>query len=1290
MNSLNLYNNPNSNTGSSELRINYFVLLLLIVFQISSLFAQETEIRFKHISNQDGLSNDIVNCIAQDHKGFMWIGTMEGLNRYDGSKMTVFKRDLDDTLNIADNMIYDIYVDHKGDIWIGTQNGLCLYDTDHEKFRTYLLNKKMINLNTSNRVTCINETADNELIAAVELGFLYKFNKEKNNFEKIDYNFHSIKDFTVDNEGIFWIGGVEGFYSYNMYIDEYKKYDSFIENHNKILIKEVNTISQEGDTIWIGTIKGKIYYLLKSTEEIFSLKHDFDKTYFIYEIFKSTDGKIYVASTDGLYIYDKKKDNYISYKYNKEIPFGLSRVGITTVFEDFQNNIWLGSYQGGINLITANKEFNNYNFFSKVITLDIININTIIEDSKGILWLGSFDIGINVIDPKSNKRKTYFHNPEDPFSLGYGSVYSIFEDSKHNIWTGTYLGFLQKLPPGSNKFISYPFSPDVGNMNKGLDIRSITEDEDGYIWIIPHGNGLAKFNPKTGKFKHYFQDLNNLEGTIADNWAFQIIIDHLGYIWIATPSGLSKFNKKTESFQNFYPNDQDKNSICDNFINVIYEDSNNNLWIGTKFGLSLFKRDNNYFHNFYERDGLPSNQIKGILEHKPGELWISTGYGLSRMRYFEADKKDSIAVNFKNYNKSDNLQDNFFLDRSACKTKDGKLIFGCEKGIVLFDPDKITENTLPPKVYITSFKLFSKEVHPVDENSILTNNIMNTSEIKLKHNQNFFTFNYIAINYISNENNQYKYKLEGFDEDWIDAGNKHEASYTNVNPGKYIFKVIASNNDGYWNNEGTSINVIISPPLTGTWWFRIIIILLIITLIVAFNIIRTKTLKKQNIILEKKVKERTSELTGLNSKIQHQNDLLERQKNNIEKAYKELTKYRNKLEELVEERTKELIIAKDRALEADRLKSSFLANLSHEIRTPLNSIIGFSNLLFESEVSEDDKETFKNIIEGNNNILLSLINDIIDFSKIESGHLDIVFKEVLLKNIFNELQKIYELEIKKHIQDVKKNIEFKLNIADEAKEIVIITDEIRLKQLFTNLINNAIKFTHEGFIEVGCNVKSDNMLEFYVKDTGIGIEEKYHEAIFDRFIKLEEESYLYRGAGIGLTITKELVKLLGGSIHLDSIPGKGTKFSFTLPIKINGNKMQVKENNNKSKGIPELSGKTVLIAEDDISNFTYLEKLMQRTNAKILHALNGKEVLNFYKDDNSIALILMDIKMPEMDGISALKELKKLKFNAPAIAQTAYAFSDEIRKIMSAGFNEYITKPIIPKDLYELIDKYFK
>jgi signal transduction histidine kinase/ligand-binding sensor domain-containing protein/CheY-like chemotaxis protein len=1288
---------------------------LLASFYCTCSFAQFNGVQLKHISIEQGLSNNIVRCIIQDKDGYMWFGTNDGLNRFDGYTNVVYKKKINDNTTLCDNWIISLFVDSHKNLWVGTQAGVNLYNPVKDNFVQFIVDTVRQQINFANKVVRIIEDSKNDIYLTTEIGDLYRFDRKLEKFVRIEKTFPQIRTFIIDKDGRFWLGTIEGIVVYDNKTGEMHSYTSFTENGTSQPLNIIFSLYEEGDTIWIGNNHGKVLYTLKDDVNFKRLIFPAKNSFLINEINKRRNGLIYISDNIGIHIYNKKDNTFESITYNEFNKNGLNSEGVTSIYEDRLNNLWIGTVQGGVNLAVSGKAFTNINKYSKP-ALDILNISTICEDSKDNLWVGSFNIGVNSINYRTFKKQLYLNNPNDPNSLAYGTVHTIFEDHQKNMWFGTYIGYLQKLDAQTNKFISYKFSTSNKYALDGRDIRSLAEDKEGNLYIISHGSGLIKFNPSTGSYNVFKYDGGNVSGSFADDWSYQVYIDKTGIIWAATPSGLSRLDPKTETFSNYYPILSDSNSLSHKMLHVIFEDSNNILWIGTGFGLNAFNKTNNKFYRFYDKDGLPSNDIKSILEHKTNELWISTASGICRLRY-NIEKDGSVKVkSFRSYNKSDNLQDNYYWDRSACKLKNGKLAFGGENGIVVFNPDEIKDNTEIPNVYITDFKIFGKSIAIGEHDSILHSSISNTKEIKLKSKFNSFSFSYIALNYISTENNEYAYKMEGFDKDWIYAGYRREATYTNLDPGNYYFKVKASNNDKYWNEEGVTLKITILPPLLETWWFRILAIIIIVGLALFYYLDRIGILKKQNVILEKKVHERTKQLTKVNEELGEMNnwiltqneeisaqnqeiynkneeisiqkDMLEEQKNNVEMAYIELTQYRTKLEEIVEERTKELVESKEKAEESDRLKSSFLANLSHEIRTPLNSIIGFSNMIFDTDISDEERLKFKSIIESSSNTLLSLINDIIDFSKIEAGHLEIVMKEINLGHFFETLKDTYDLEVKKQLIGNHKHLDFRIATNETINALKIKTDEVRLRQVLTNLINNAIKFTNEGYIEVGCNILKDkNLFEFYVKDTGIGIREEHQQLIFERFRKVEDDkSNLYRGAGLGLAISQHLVRLMGGEIHVKSTLSEGSTFVFTLPF--DNSISSVSHNKFGDSTIPILENISILVAEDDYANFEYLDRLLRKTKAKVYHAINGLRVLEIVSKYPDIRLILMDIKMPEMNGIEALNELRKRNINIITIAQTAYYFSEELRKLIDQGFDDYIEKPVKPKEFYSIISKH--
>jgi signal transduction histidine kinase/ligand-binding sensor domain-containing protein len=1260
------------------------ILILFLIFINSTIsvfisHAQPNELLFKKINPENGFSNNLITCITQDQYGYIWFGTAEGLNRYDGYENKIFKKVLNDTTSLVDDHIICFYQDSKNRFWVGTMYGLCNYNFNTETFKNYIPDKTNPNLNTVNWISRIQESVDHELYMITENGVLYLFENDSLKLIRNFWEYGHVKDFLIDSLGIFWIGTIDGILRYDKNNDKVNLITNCYRNNRPTNLGWIYCMKEYGDTIWYGAQSGQFGFMPKKTLRAELIDFTENTVFLIHNFFRDQQGCFYISTGSGLYILDYNYKLIGHYSYHPNNQFGLNNNIASYTYQDNQDNLWVGTAQGA-NIAMNGKKFNNYNYYSQKIKLELINIQKLLIDSKGNLWMGSYNNGVSVVNLRSGENKLFLPDPSNPFSLGDGSVINIFEDSKDNIWFGTYMGYLQRYEPATKRFIPYTFN-NLTNGRVGVkDIRSMAEDKDGNLWLIVHGFGLFKLNPETKEYKYFTNDPSNLKHSLPDNWSYQVQLVDDSILWIATPSGLSRFNIKTERFTNYFYDPKDSTSLSNNHVNLVFSDSENNLWIGTSFGLNYFNTKSNTFTHFYEIDGLPSNQIKSFIEERPGIIWMGTGYGLTRMAYKIDSETGNPDVEFRNYNRTDNLQDVFFWENSATKTKSGELIFGTENGIIAFNPQEIKDNTIPPDIYITEFLLFNRPVNVGDYDSILHTHLRNTSTITLKHDQNTISFKYVAINYISPENNQYAYILQGFDKDWIKAGNKREAIYTNLPPGTYNFIVKASNNDGYWNETGTSIKIIVLSPWWKTIWFKILLYSSMTGLFIMFYYLILLFYRNQQRKLLVLVKDRTSEL-------EEATHILSDQQIKILEQNKELDKHRNKLEQIVEERTRELIEAKNKAEESDRLKSSFLANLSHEIRTPLNAILGFSTLLGEKEIDDSEREHYNMVIKNNSNNLLELISDILDLSKIEAGQLELVLKPVKIDTIVNDMKGIFDALMERQEYKKDHDVKFKIKIEDRLLNTQIITDLLRLEQVVSNLINNAIKFTNKGYIELGC-IKLDDikMLEFYVKDTGIGIKEENISLIFERFRKVEDDkNQLHRGTGLGLAISSQLINLLGGTIYLTSRYGNGTSFYFTIPLIEDYTTIIATKNDVAFGIIPDLSDYGVLIAEDDYSNYMYVKHLLKKTNAKIFHAVNGNDAIKQLQKNKEIKIVLMDIKMPEKDGIETLLELRKMKIQVPIIAQTAYAFANEVMELKSKGFDEYIAKPINPSELYRKI-----
>ncbi len=1267
--------------------------MILIFFNIA--YSQEEKLSFEKISSENRGLKNVFTEIYQDSKGFMWFGSENSIMRFDGYKVKVFEGKLTNNNSISGN-VYSITEDKHGFIWIGAYMKLLQYD---RKLNTFSCYSEKENINYQ-----INDLfADAGYIYIATDKGIYRFNPatKKNKLLKFNTNpkFNTTKfsDIFNENDSILWLSTVDGLIKYNLKSGNHIIFTSHPKNKNSLLNNECKVCKKISNDLWIGHNNGISILNPKnnSFKRISSAGKDSLQSVpiKITDIIQGQKGFVYIGTINrGLYLYNPANNKFHQYTNNPDIMNSLSNDRVKCLYKDKSGVLWIGTIGGGVNKIfTDKKKFHTLKHSkNKENSLANNQVHGITEDKEQNIWFTTLG-GLSKYDPKNQVFYNYKNIGKTDKHILDLMNWSIITDKSGNIWIGSNSG-LSMYNPNKSNFTHYQHIP-LKNSISNNHIYIIFEDSKGNIWTGTK-NGLNKLNPKTQFFVNYYHEPN--KNSLSNNIIWRINEDHEGFLWFATSKGLNKLNPATNKFTHYLYEPGNFNSLFTD-VNEIFISNDNTMWIGTHgFGLLRFNKKQEKFTHFGKKSGLSSNNIFSILEDDSGILWMGTNNGISRF--------NPKTLEVKNYKAEQGLQGNEF-NFGKLKSSSGLFYFGGTDGINYFYPDSIKEHSHIPNVVITGLKIKNKQVNPEDTingRQLLKYTIDETDEIILIFKDKNVTFEFAALHYALPEKNQYKYKLEGFDDEWNNNKNLRFATYTNLPPGEYKFLVKASNFDDVWNENPTELKIIVRPPFWKTWWFRSGVFAIFLFLTYSIYKIRIRAIKEQNKILEQKVDTRTKHLYDLNTRLEEkqtdlevkqeeittQRDFAEKQKKFIEKQNKELEKHRNKLNQLVRERTSELEIALEKAKESDRLKSVFLSNMSHEVRTPMNAIIGFSGLLNDPELTEDNREELVARIEHNTNTLLHLIEDIIDIAKIEAGELEIYKKDCQINKILNELHVEYKEKIK---LIYNKALEIKLSLGTKDKEFKIHTDTVRLEQILSNLIDNAIKFTEKGLIEFGYTLgkdKNDQNIVFFIKDTGIGLSKEQQKNIFQRFTKIEENrKKLHRGAGLGLAISQNIVELLGGKIWIDSTPNKGSTFYFSIPI------TELTTNDNNMKTMNEVGSynwgkKTILVAEDEDSNFNLVELILRNTNAKIIRALNGNEVLEIFQKENSIDLILMDIKMPDMDGLEATKRIRKFDAEIPIIAHTAYAMADDEKLSLKSGCNNYISKPIKKEKLMEILNKY--
>ncbi len=853
------------------------VFILILTFTLN---AQKPRIKFEKLSVENGMSQSSVLNTIQDSQGFMWFATLDGLNKYNGYNFKVYWNNPEDENAITDNIINVLYETKdktNPTLWIGTAaNGLCKYNKLKDNFISYKYSLKKENSISNNNINDI--IGDNEILWAATDNGLNRFNQNINNFTYFQHTkkenslcSDTVLSIDIDNEGNLWIGTKKGLNFLNVKNNKIKTF-----NFQEISNIEINDILVEGDYIWIGTPNG-LFSLNKKTNEL--IKHNLttiSENIEVTNIISDNDVIIWVGTkTNGLIRYNTKTNKFYTYKHDAINKFSLSTNSILSIYKDKSDILWVGTSLGGVNKwnrAAEDIEVFRHNPYDEN-SLSAAQVRSFYIDKHDNVWVGTVEGGLNIWNKKTNKFSCYKHDAKNINSISNNHVRSMLEDEKGRFWIATDGGGLNLFNRKRKTFKHYKYDAKDPNSISHNRVWKVYEDSKQRLWIGTFGGGLNLFNPEKGTFKRYIHSEKDTT-TISSDLVTTIFEDSKHRLWIGTFGGLNVFDIENNIFLRYVNDKKNPNSISNNRIYSIFEDSDGILWIGTKGGLNKFDEKTNKFLRYTRQNSdLPNNVILGITE-VDNYLWLSTNSGISRI-----DKRD---FKIKNFDMGDGLQSNEFLAGSVCRKKDGEILFGGIDGFNAFYPKKIIDNPHKPPIVITGMQISNQYLK--------TDTIISSKkQVELEHFQNDISFDFVALDFIFPEKNRYKYMLVGNDTEWNDAGYRRFAKYTNLQPGEYIFKVIGSNNDDVWNEEGASFKVIIKPAFWQTLLFKILVILFIFSSVFTYFKLRMRAIKKRNEELELEVKKRTKEIRQQNDEIKAQRDTLSYQKDHIEEQKQEIT-----------------------------------------------------------------------------------------------------------------------------------------------------------------------------------------------------------------------------------------------------------------------------------------------------------------------------------------------------------------------------------------------------------------
>ena len=1029
------------------------IIILFLLFQKSSLYAQK--IKFEHISSDKGLSQGSVTCIAQDNNGFMWFGTYDGLNRYDGFNFKIFRNEINNKNSISNNFVRTVLVDDSGTLWAGTQGGgINRYDSEHDNFIRYQHDPENSSSLSHDNIFQIYQDSFGSIWIATwgggldriipdpdngftkDLKFIHYTNDKNNKVSLADDRVSSVYE---DKSARLWVSTRDGLSVFDLQKNKFIK--TYLHNPDNINSLNDNNITKvlgdKNGNLWIGTWGAGLDMLNPDTDKFYHFRNKLSSSTSIsYDVVMSlfTDhaGNLWIGTWGkGLNKLEIPKDDgsinpadftFIKYLNQPGNVSSIAGNSIYSIFEDKTHVLWIGTDWNGLSKYDQEKS-KFAHFEADPNDENGLLGNTILalyKDNYSNLWIGTLGSGLNKYNEKTKKYTHFTFNPDNPNSLSNNAVHSIIQDRMGRLWIGTESG-LNLYDYKTNRFKRYYFDPtDKGSSH----INYLYEDKDGFIWLGSWQAGLAKFDPQTNKFQIYVNDPND-PNSIGSNIIYSICEDEQNRLWIGTDlGGLNLYVKEKNSFKRFTHNPNDSTSLTSDKINTMLIDKKNELWIGSVGGLdklilSEHLTDKPKFEHYTSEKNFDYSNVQAILDDEHGNLWLTSGVYLI--------KYNPVTNELKKFHSSSRLEAGEFTMNAVYKDLNtGKMYVGGVKGFNVFHPDSIQYNPIVPQTVITDFKISNKSVHinqEVNNRVLLTKSIIETDQITLSYKDDVLSFEFAALQYNSPEDNNYAYMMYGFEDDWNYVGNKREATYTNLDPGTYVFHVKGSNSDGVWNQDDTSISIIITPPFWETAWFRILAFLIIISSIYSIYKYRVRSIEAHRKELEMKVEERTHQLSEQAEELTQSNLELELSKKDLEDAKKETDN--------ILENVNEGFFLLDKNMQISSQYSAALELIFSRKKLAQMNLIEF----LKDKIPDDEVENSRSYLE-------LLFNPDIDESQITDLN-PLVDIQFTFKNKNSVEKKFLNFSFRRINSGKSKKIELIVTVRDVTQQILL---SIRLKE----------------------------------------------------------------------------------------------------------------------------------------------------------------------------------------------------------------------------------------------------
>lgn len=1239
-------------------------LLLCLMFGLPSTSAASVNLSnysFKHVKQSEIEAIGYINAIAQDATGFMWFAGSNGLARYDGYTLKFYRYDEHQRGSLSHSYVYSLLLDSHGRFWVGTREGLNLYNPDTDTFTVF---RQPNNTSTSfngDDIRCLFEDSEGHLWLGTR-GGLYSFDAgiqayhryQINGVNRTENTDNIVWSIAEDQRGSLWIGNhSSGVSRLDLASNEFRHYTDFTDGKASNPRNDIRRIFVgSNNNVWAGTYGGGILRLNRAKDAFEPFEHEHElseKSRIIWDFAEDSDGHLWIADGSAVSVINSNTGEIFRYSHSSLAVNSPGNYVVNRLFVNRAGDIWVGYFPSGIDLVDRQSAiFQNFTHApNDPTTVSDGGILASAEDSHGNLWIGA-GYGLNYFDRSNNTVERTLYNPNNPQGISGNTVLSVVEDNQQTLWLGIWSGGLNRRDANSTTFRQY--MPEAGNPRSllGKEPWALLLDSQQRLWIATD-RGINRYNSETDDFTRYLPQPEQMDDDVT-LYTRALLEDHAGRLWVGSIRGLYLLDPSTGQFTRFRSKYEDPHSLSNDYVIALYQDSKNHIWVGTHGGgLNLFDPETGNFTRFTTKEGLANDVITSIVEDHDGNLWLSSQQGLSRF-----NPKTHI---IRNHNTSHGLSGNLFNRNTGLRTRDGSLFFGNSHGFVLFDPRQIHINQYQPPVVFTGFRIFNQPFTLHQNNTSLTQSIEYAKHIQVQHDQTMLTLEYAALNYRAPTKNQYAYKLEGFDQDWIYVGSQRQATYTNLDSGQYQLRVKAANDDGIWNNEGAAITLEVLPPLWYTGWaYTVYALLLAIVSYIALIV-----------FLAQRVRDQTGLFTA-------------------------------------------------RMRELDILKREFLDNTAHKLRTPLYSMVGLSETLlysFNSTLADEAKDNL-NMIAASGKRLCGLVNELIDYTELCDDNLKLEFQPVnlyiLTELVFSLVAPMAQTKPIRLINALSPNMTHVL--ADEKRLQQVLLNLVENGVKYTRegfvTVSGEISASHVRLSveDSGIGIAPERMNNIFApfhrnndpsktqgNSLGLAISLKLVEM---HGSTIEVKSTVNVGSEFNFYLPITAKNLQPGSMFLytdkqthkvDSDSQR--QLDAILRKEVDSRTLirpKYRTEDRSKRPVPPADAHhyRVLIVDDDNANRLVICAILHSHNYQVVEVNSGAEAIALIEaGEPPIDLIVMEAIMPKLNGFETCEAIRQHRDiqSLPIIFVSASNRERDIAAAYAVGASDFLAKPVTTSEL---------